>query len=666
MRHISIKSFALATLLLIFASGTALFYLMITESRHNTEILFKDNIKANTLNLKHFLDKNLKNGNVNELISFLDNKAHTNPLIKNIYIFSREGKQIYSSNRLHILSEGNNKCAPISKLSELPIEQQRCYFFDVVQYNGLTPYSLRAYISLDMDYIHALISERINQYFYFAIPLYIVMLAALWILVFHIIIKPLEKLRHFSYYADRMPDEFLITEFESIRYSLALTFKRLKKEQKELFDLSTKDPLSGLSNRLSLIEKGNSLISTYKNSGSKFALLFLDLDNFKSINDIHGHEFGDKILIEVSSRILAAIRDQDITARLGGDEFVIILPDIKKDEEILDVIQNIQTKVSTPIELDNANHYITCSIGVTIYPKDGKDVSTLLKNADIAMYQAKETGKNTFHFFTKSLHETIQQKTFMQKLMRNAYEKGNFELYYQPKVDMKTNHITGCEALIRLNDPVQGLITPDHFIPVAEQNGFIEILGNWVIDEAVAQLKKWENTDMKDLKISINISGIQINNPSFFNKLREAVKEIDPTRLDIELTESILINDFEKIIDTIRKIQELGVTISLDDFGTGYSSLSYLKTVPFNTLKIDKSFIQSIDQEQGESFVKMIINIAKEIQMTLVAEGVETEAQYRYLREKGCDQYQGYYCAPALNVSAFEARFSTTNCPLIS
>jgi diguanylate cyclase (GGDEF)-like protein len=477
------------------------------------------------------------------------------------------------------------------------------------------------------------------------------------------IIKPLEQLRQFAYYSTKAPRQFLIQELESIRYSLDLTFKRLKKEQQELFNLSTKDPLSGLYNRLSLIEKINWLISKSKRSESQFALLFLDLDNFKNINDSRGHEFGDKVLQHVAKVLITSVRDNDIVSRLGGDEFVVVLPDTQDDDAILEVIYRIQDALNTPVVFDNYKYHITCSIGVTLYPKDGTDVTELLKNSDIAMYKSKDLGKNNFHFFTESLNDEIQEKIKIQRLMSSALEEGNFKLFYQPKVDIASNKIVGCEGLIRLIDPIQGLIPPDKFIYIAEENNFIIPLGEWIIQEGTRQLKAWEDTEFKDIKLSINVSGVQFKDNNLFTTLKNAIAPIDESKLEIELTESVLMSDFDEKLEMIDRFKSLGLRLSLDDFGTGYSSLSYLKKIPFDTLKIDKSFIDDLQSTKDESFVNMIITIADELNLEVVAEGVENQEQLAYLKRMKCEQYQGYLCSKPLPVKEFEKLFLEHHCP---
>ncbi len=411
------------------------------------------------------------------------------------------------------------------------------------------------------------------------------------------------------------------------------------------------------------MEKINWFISKNKRSKSRFAIIFLDIDNFKNINDTKGHDIGDKVLIHISKLLLGAVRENDVVSRIGGDEFVIVLPEFEDDMVIIEVVQRIKDALSKPLKLDsNIYDSITASMGLTIYPKDGEDATTLLKNADIAMYKAKELGKNNYHFFTDSLNEIIQEKVHMQKLMANALENGNFKLFFQPKVDIKTSKIVSCEALIRLIDPKEGLVPPVKFIPLAEESGFIIPLGEWIIKEAIRDIKSWSNTSLSKVKVSINISAVQFRDKKLLETIKEYIEYIDASKLDIELTESVLMSNFDENIRIINKIKELGISLSLDDFGTGYSSLSYLKKIPFDTIKIDKSFIDDIEYDKQEKlFVNMIISIAKELGLSVVAEGVETKGQLKYLKGTECEIYQGFLCSKPLPKEEFEKLFLLYN-----
>jgi len=663
MKHISIKFFTFIIIATLFTSGLYLFYKFYNDSKNTTEHLLEENIQYNLLDIKYFLDKNLKKDNINQLKAYLNNIVYANQIISDMHIIDTDDNVLYATDGDKIPYHQEINCTPISNIIEADIFNQRCYTFKIKLFHKLTPYYYTSNVYLDNNYLDSLLKDKMIKYLLLFILYIVIFVVLFWFIIKKFIISPLEDLRQFAYYSSaQIPKPFFIQEFESIRYSLKLTFQRLKQEQEELYKLSTKDPLSGLYNRLSLMEKINWIISKSKRSESQFALLFLDLDNFKNINDSRGHEFGDEVLKHIATILISSVRENDIVSRLGGDEFVVVLPEIEDNKAILEVIKRIQIALQEPMEFENYKYHITCSIGIAIYPKDGTTVSDLLKNADIAMYKAKALGKNNFHFFTEHLNIEVQEKIKIQRLMHTALENNNFKLYYQPKVDIQTNQIVGCEALIRLIDPKYGLIPPDKFIYIAEENNFIISLGEWILKEAVQQIKKWETTEFKDITLSINVSGIQFNDKSLLEKFKEAIKDIDPAKLDIELTESVLMNDFDKKLKIIKSFKDLGLSLSLDDFGTGYSSLSYLKNIPFDTLKIDKSFIDDLENEKDQSFINMIVTIADELGLEVIAEGVENQEQLNYLKKIKCAQYQGYYCSKPLPIEEFEILFSKHHC----
>jgi len=665
MKTVSIKIFIIISLLSLFLVEGSIFYSFYKTSEATVAKLLKNNIQTDILALKHFLTKNIDINNLNKVIAYLDNISNSSDIIKDIHILDNNGDIVYTNDRNLQLHKSNHsvKCFQFSDLSSEDIFNKECYSFNIRLYNGLEPYYYKSQVYLDREYLNSLLTAQMQKYTLYFTLFIIFYLITLWIGFKTILIRPLEELRQFAYYSTYTPKEFFIQEIESIRYSLALTFKRLKKEQEELYKLSTQDPLSGLYNRLSLIEKLNWLISKSKRSNGKFAVIFLDLDNFKNINDSRGHDFGDKILQHVAEVLLHVVRDNDIVSRLGGDEFVIVLPELTDDTRVIDIAQRIKEKLSEPLIIENHKYVVTASMGITMYPKDGEDASTLLKNADIAMYKSKDLGKNNYHYFTDSLNELLQEKIHMERLMEHALEHGNFKLFYQPKVDIKTSKIIGCEALIRLVDPMEGIITPYKFIELAEKNNFIIPLGQWIIQEATRQIKAWEGTVFEDIKVSINMSSVQFKDPMLIESITNAIEDIDPSKFDIELTESVFMSEFEEKIKIINEIKELGISLSLDDFGTGYSSLSYLKTIPFNTIKIDKSFIDDIESSQREKvFINMIVNIADELDLEVVAEGVESDEQLNYLRSIKCEQYQGYLCSKPLPLHLFEELFKSKNC----
>tara|TARA_R110000737_G_scaffold1951_5_gene5690 strand:+ start:1615 stop:3063 length:1449 start_codon:yes stop_codon:yes gene_type:complete len=469
---------------------------------------------------------------------------------------------------------------------------------------------------------------------------------------------PLEALRQYAYYSSKLPEPFRIKEIEYIRASMVQTFSRLEQEKKELYNQSRTDALSGLANRNHLQERVEQIIDISSREKKEFALLFLDLDHFKSVNDSLGHDVGDELLRNIAQAIQDILRINDVVARIGGDEFVIVLTHYKDVLELYEIIERIQTQLMKPWLINTFPIQITSSIGITVYPKDGDDLLSLMKHADIAMYEAKARGRKGYHFFTEELNAKTQQYIELTNAMREALNIGQYELYYQPQNDVKTGKIIGAEALIRWKNADNKFIPPDIFIPIAEHNGFIIELGKWVLETAIKQLKLWQDKNL-DLKISINVAAEQIQQQDFVAHLKRllATYKVQASNVFLEITEYVFLNDNEVVHKTFSAIKELGVQISLDDFGTGYSSLSYLKTFPIDILKIDKAFLDDYDTEEGSVFIETIVNMAQTLKLSVVAEGVETVGQVNYLQSLNCNFYQGYVCSPPVEIKAFERLF---------
>ena len=651
-QHLSIKIFILLIFLFVFSGVSWVFYTYYKHSSTTITELFTANFQKNALNLQHLIDNN-EDRSYSQIKAQLDSRVSLSKSIKDIHIFNNKHQLLYATSRANILYD-RERCIPVTKLNTQNILTTECYSLKSVTYDGLKTLYDDVHIHMSQEYLDSLLvnQKRAMLNIFFLIITIVALLV--WYFIQKYLSNPLETLRQFAYYHNKIPDEMFIEEFESIRYSLDITFNRLEKEQKELYELSTRDPLSGLYNRISLVEKIEWLIANHKRTKTEFALLFFDLDNFKDINDIMGHNIGDGALQYLSKILVASIRETDFASRVGGDEFVIVIPDLDAQTKAIEVIRRIQKRLNTPFMTQELKHYLTASVGISIFPKDAQDVHTLLKNADIAMYKAKELGKNNFRFFTEELNKQIHEKVMMQNLLVEAFEKGYFELYYQPKTDVQSGKIIACEALIRLVHPLKGVIPPNEFISVAEENNFIITLGEWVIEEAVKQVQAWEGTPYEDIVISINISAKQFLDTNFVQKLAKQTQNIDKTKLDIELTESVFVNHFDEQNILLQKIKELGFTLSLDDFGTGYSSLSYLKEISFDTLKIDKAFIDDLEKENGAQFVQIIVEIAHMFHFHVVAEGVETEEQRAYLESIACDFYQGYLCSKPLPIKQFE------------
>ena len=440
-------------------------------------------------------------------------------------------------------------------------------------YKGKDVKKLRLIYFLEQDEINAhFIKNRINYLSYFGIPPIIIFIL-LYILIRQYISIPLEKLRQYAYYNNVVPKAFKVRELESIRYSMVDTFSRLDTEKKELYLMARTDSLSGLSNRNSLNEYLDRLILTSKRIKKEFAFLYLDIDHFKSINDSLGHNIGDELLQSISLLFKKILRPSDFIARIGGDEFVIIIQDYESYFDLSNIIERIQKELSKNWTIKTNPINISCSIGISFYPKDGETKVELMKNADIAMYEAKKLGRNQYHFFTETLNETVQNAILLNRNMRLALENDEYELFYQPKVDLETSEITSVEALIRWRTPEDGIINPDSFIQLAEDNNFIQELGVWIIDEAIRQYVDWRKRNI-DIAISINISAKQLLKPDFAEKLISKLRtnHINPSKIDLEITEYIFMQNSIETNSNLDRLHNYGISISLDDFGTGYSS----------------------------------------------------------------------------------------------
>jgi len=373
--------------------------------------------------------------------------------------------------------------------------------------------------------------------------------------------------------------------------------------------------------------------------------MFIDLDNFKTINDTLGHDYGDILLKEVSKKLKDILRIEDVVSRLGGDEFTVILDPIEDNTFPSIVAQKIIDELSKPIRLKDEMGYIGSSIGIAIYPDDANDIDTLIKFADMAMYRAKESGKNAYRYFTIEMDEEAREKMELTNDLRNAVLNNQLKLYYQPIVDVNQNQIALFEALVRWEHPKYGLISPDNFISLAEEGGFMVKIGRWILKEACQQIKKIENRGY-DIKIAVNISSKQLTQNHLEQTTKEVVKQsgINPSHLELEVTEGFLMENIKKVEQTLSNLKKIGIGIAIDDFGTGYSSLSRLKSLPISKLKIDKSFINDVVNNKDDRKITMvIISLAQGLGLDIVAEGVETKEQLEFLKKQGVSKIQGYY-----------------------
>lgn len=419
-----------------------------------------------------------------------------------------------------------------------------------------------------------------------------------------------------------------------------------KAKESEINFMSYHDIVTGMPNRRYFINEMNNVIENKKINHGKIAIIFIDLDNFKNINDSYGHDIGDILLIKFCNILCNVFNKDSFISRFGGDEFVVAQYGIKKEEDIEKKLENLFEALKSNIQIEEREIYCTVSIGVSIYKKDGKDIETLLKRADIAMYRAKSDGKNKYQFCNEYILESVNKEYKIQKALRTAIENNEIYLVYQPKFNLRNERVYGYECLARWNSNVLGDISPLEFIPVAENSGVIIELEKYIIDIAFRKCKELSLMTDKIFKMSINLSNIQIRDEKIVNYIRNKLKEYDlnPSYIEFEIKESVIINSSKRNLEILRKLKILGVSIALDDFGTGYSSLSYLRILPIDVLNIDKSFIDAIKKDKKSNYIiESIIELSHNLELRVVAEGVETEAQIEYLKEIGCDIIQGFY-----------------------
>ena len=428
------------------------------------------------------------------------------------------------------------------------------------------------------------------------------------------------------------------------------------KNEAKLAHQAFHDSLTDLPNRMLLKERLEQAILRCQRSGKKGALLFVDLDSFKEINDTLGHNTGDKLLVKLARRLPGYCREEDTVARLGGDEFMFILENITDGIEAKIVCDRIQEGLRKPFHIVSQELIAQVSIGITLFPDDGKDVETLMKNCDMAMYQSKENGKNCYHFFTQKMNDKLHQRINIALNLRRAIAQNEFSLYYQPKVDINRGRITGSEALIRWIQPDGSMIPPDHFIPIAESTGLIQDIDDWVLETAIQQNREWNSMGFEELNIAINISARKFQRRSFPHQLEELIKAtgIRNRNVTLEITENILIEDIDRTLFIMNSLAFLGIGIALDDFGTGYSSLSYLKRFPLTILKIDKSFVDHLPEDDDSAIIATtIISMAHGLNLSVIAEGVEDQKQLQFMQEKNCEEVQGYFFSKPLPVEDF-------------
>lgn len=428
-----------------------------------------------------------------------------------------------------------------------------------------------------------------------------------------------------------------------------------KQSEETIHHLAYHDALTDLPNRRMYVQQLSKEMMQAKRFQSSLAVLFLDLDRFKDVNDSFGHDVGDMLLIEASKRLQACLKPGDVVARLGGDEFTIMQNQLLDRNEATALAEQIMYQLQRPFELDGHVFNVSCSIGIALYPQDGDNPEDLLKRADTALYTVKSRGKNGYDFFDPSMEAKSLERILMENEMRKAIEQEQFQIYYQPKIDIATSAMTGMEALVRWVHPELGIIPPNRFIPIAEETGMILALGEWILKQACKQNKNWHDQGYT-LKVSVNLSARQIYQKDLVEMIKDILQEtkLSPHWLELEITESIFVK-MEEATAVLQQIRDIGIQISIDDFGTGYSSFSYIKSLPVDTIKIDASFIRDIHHNQeSQAIVKAIVTIAQSLNMNVIAEGIELHDQVAALKENGCDHGQGYLFSKPLPTDDFD------------
>ncbi len=481
----------------------------------------------------------------------------------------------------------------------------------------------------------------------------------------HLVFEALHVRRDGTSYPVEVSSRLVEFSGKQAMLAMARNITERKQAEYEIQQLAYYDTLTGLPNRALFRDRLNQALAQASRDSRQVGVLFLDLDRFKEVNDTLGHSTGDELLKAVAGRLENCMRRSDTVSRLGGDEFVLSLSSMTLDEDIATIAQKIQNALAEPLLIDGQELFSTCSIGIAIYPTDGEDVDTLLKNADIAMYQAKEQGRNNYQFFSRETNVKAVERLLLETSMRHALERNEFFLYYQPQVNLITGRIIGMEALLRWRHPDLGLLSPAKFIPLAEESGLIIPIGEWVLRAACARTKAWQDAGGLPLRVAVNLSGYQFRQSNLVEMVEEVLGEtgLDPRCLELELTESAIMDSPERAAMTLRRLKELGLSLAIDDFGTGYSSLSHLKQFPLDRLKIAQFFVRDITTNPDDAAIaEAIIAMAHSLKLQVIAEGVEQRDQMDFLLSRGCEEMQGFCFSRPVSEETFTEMLSAGIC----
>jgi diguanylate cyclase (GGDEF)-like protein len=459
--------------------------------------------------------------------------------------------------------------------------------------------------------------------------------------------RQLQENSHFSLATQHIATFFGLVFLGLIYYLVYREITVRRQTEEKLRIVATHDPLTALPNRTLLHERLSHALAKAQRHGRQLAVLLVDLDRFKHVNDTLGHEAGDTLLQVAARRFYDCLRETDTMARQGGDEFVVLMDELSDREPITRVSQRILDAMVQPFVIDGHEIHVTASVGISVYPDDGR---TLLRNADIALYRAKEKGRNNYQFYSAQIDNYSRERLALESGLRRALERGELTLHYQPKVDLAAGHICGMEALLRWQHPQMGLVAPGRFIPIAEESGLIRPIGAWVLKTACMQNRAWQRQGVRRFPVAVNLSPRQFAEESLLDDIKSALAEsgLTASDLELEITESMVMNDPEQAVSILRRLKELGIRVAIDDFGTGYSSLAYLKRFPIDSVKVDRSFVEDIPEDVNSmAIAQAVIAMAHSLRLKVVAEGVESEAQLSFLRGEGCDEIQGHYFSEA-------------------
>lgn len=653
----TINRLFLVMVLVSFTMLSVLFSYYYVLQREQTAQVIVTSVRNHASELSYLISRAISsNEPIRSSRALLDRVAANSDFIESVALFDGDRILLTTDPAYTRLPENRMTFGGITQSAYRLLHSQKDFETHVRYFEGAVRHNYDLILFLDHGFIdrYMNLSQRNILIYLLLMPLLLLMMLAVFIRAY--LTTPLLRLRRFAYYHDRVPKPFMLRELESIRHTLDLTFKRLEAEQKSLYENARKDMLSGLSNRYALQEYVGNLASESARESQRFAFLFMDIDNFKAINDSLGHDIGDQVIRQMSDCLLGVMRRHDFVSRVGGDEFVLVIKHYNSQHELALITERILNELTLGFDINGFKIKLTSSIGIAEYPMDGVDFLTLMKNADIAMFEAKQLGKSGYHFFSNELNERVQFNIRLDQEMRAALANNEYQLFYQPKVDIRTETVVGAEALIRWIKSSGEVISPNDFIPLAEENGFIVELGAWVIEEAIKQLSLWQRQGV-NLSLSVNIATKQLFEQTFEKKLQEKIHAagLKPENLELEITEYLFMAQTQSNTNRIERLRQKGFRILLDDFGTGYSSLSYLKRFPIDQLKIDKLFLDDFQVESGAVFLETIIKLARSLHMDVIAEGVETQEQAEVLKALGCNLVQGFLYARPMPIANFDA-----------